>query len=117
MITVIEVVLKLSLAGSGRRIGDGSADQAVGRIVGAGIGQVVDRIDDLRDRAGVVGDTLIGQSSVRIFLFDITVLIVSIGDIITVAVISDGFITVWDTIRKSINCFLLYNNHLFPRIQ
>ena len=53
MITVIEVVLERSLAGAGRRIDDGGADQAVGRIVGAGIGQVVDRIDDLRDRAGV----------------------------------------------------------------
>lgn len=53
MITVVKVVFECSFAGSGRRIDDGGADQAVGRIVGAGIGQVVDRIDDLRDRAGV----------------------------------------------------------------
>ena len=66
-------------------------------------------------RTGAVGS--ISQGSVRILFADIAVLIVGIGDIIAVAVISDGFITVWDTIRKSINCILLYNNHLFPRIQ
>jgi hypothetical protein len=60
MIAVVKVILKLSLARICIRIGDGGADQTVGGIVGTGIGQVVDRIDDLRDRAGVVRDALIG---------------------------------------------------------
>ena len=87
MITVVKIILELSLAGSGRRIGDGGADQTVGRIIGAGIGQVVDRIDDLCDRAGIVRYTLIHGIAVQLLFADIAVFIVGIGDI---AIIKDN---------------------------